>query len=247
MMVLSGIAGDIKKIPTTDVVLLVTTVFKLGIEYEVLRTWLKLGEKSGMRFIPDFFLKAIVNKVIQQSTVTMRKAMLLSATILYCLTALVSSQDIPIIISADSTYQTIKGFGGFGAKKVWWDNPPYYDQEYLNQVIDTLGCTFIRTQIYWDAEQVNDNADPNSINWTRFNFGTGTDNGKQFDFIRDLGAKGAKLLATVWTPPIWMKGLGEFHGTLWGNPVRRRPSNSDLNQYCSWWSCGCQQVRMVET
>jgi glucuronoarabinoxylan endo-1,4-beta-xylanase len=155
-----------------------------------------------------------------------------------------SAQEITVTITIDSTYQTIAGFGGFGAKKVWWDTPPYYDQEYLNQVIDTLGCTFIRTQIYWDSEPVNDNDDPAVINWSKFNYDASTDNGKQFNFIRDLGAKGAKLLATVWTPPIWMKGLAEFHGTLWDNPVRRRPSDSDLDQNCSWCggADGCEQV-----
>ncbi|HJZ41662.1 MAG TPA: hypothetical protein VJ203_14945, partial [Bacteroidales bacterium] len=154
------------------------------------------------------------------------------------------AQEIPVTITTDSTYQTIEGFGGFGAKKVWWDNAPYYDQEYLNQVIDTLGCTFIRTQIYWDAEPVNDNSDPAVIDWSKFKFDATTDNGKQFAFIRDLGLKEVKLLATVWTPPIWMKGLEEFHGTLWGNPVRRRPSDSDLDQYCSWCggADGCEQV-----
>jgi O-glycosyl hydrolase len=154
------------------------------------------------------------------------------------------SQDIPIHINLNKIYQTIQGFGGFGAKKVWWDSPPHYDQAYLNQVIDTLGCTFIRTQIYWDAEPVNDNDDPMVIDWSKFKFETNTDNGKQFNFIRDAGLRGAKILATVWTPPIWMKGLEEFHGTLWGNSVRRRPSDSDLDKNCSWCggSAGCLQV-----
>ena len=122
--------------------------------------------------------------------------------------------------------------------------PPYYDQGYLNQVIDTLGCTFIRTQIYWDAEPSNDNADPLVTDWSKFKFDANTDNGKQFTFIRDLGLKGARLLATVWTPPIWMKGLAEFHGTLWDNPVRRRPSDAELNANCAWCggASGCQQV-----
>ena len=153
-------------------------------------------------------------------------------------------QDIPVTVSQDKTFQTIEGFGGFGAKKVWWDSPPYYDQGYLNQVIDSLGCTFIRTQIYWDGEPVNDNNDPNNTDWSKFNFGGGSENGKQFSFIHDLNLKGARLLATVWTPPVWMKGLDEFHGTLWNNPVRRRPSNADLNANCAWCggAAGCQQV-----
>ncbi len=165
----------------------------------------------------------------------------------FCLFAFLSqtlSQDVPVTIFQDSTYQTIEGFGGFGAKKVWWETAPYYDQTYLDQVIDSLGCTFIRTQIFWDAEPVNDNGDPDDINWSRFNFGPGTDNGKQFSFIRDLNIKGARLLATVWTPPVWMKGLDEFYGTLWNNPVRRRPSDSELNANCAWCggASGCEQV-----
>jgi glucuronoarabinoxylan endo-1,4-beta-xylanase len=194
--------------------------------------------------VPDFFLKAHSFKFIQSLAVTMYKLFFLTAGLSCGFFARVPAQDIPVSITTDSVYQTIKGFGGFGAKKVWWDNPPYYDQEYLTQVIDTLGCSFIRTQIYWDAETVNDNSDPASINWNRFDFTAGSDNGKQFSFIRDLGAKGVKLLATVWTPPIWMKGLEEFHGTLWGSPVRRRPSNAELNSNCSWCggASGCQQV-----
>jgi O-glycosyl hydrolase len=174
----------------------------------------------------------------------MRNLLILISILAFSKIIPVRAQDTDITIYRDNTYQTIAGFGGFGAKKVWWDSPPYYDQEYLNQVIDSLGCTFIRTQIYWDAEPVNDNNDPHLINWSKFRFDAGTENGKQFEFIRDLGAKGARLLATVWTPPIWMKGLEEFHGTFLGNPVRRRPSNDDLNQYCSWCggAGGCLQV-----
>jgi len=151
---------------------------------------------------------------------------------------------VDVSINLNKEFQKIEGFGGFGAKKVWWESAPFYDQGYINQVIDSLGCTFIRTQIYWDGEPVNDNDDPMSINWANFKFDTNTDNGKQFSFIRDLGAKNVKLLATVWTPPIYMKGLEEFYGTFFNNPARRRPSNSDLNKNCNWCggASGCQQV-----
>ena len=151
---------------------------------------------------------------------------------------------VDVTIDLSQEFQTIKGFGGFGAKKVWWDTPPYYDQEYLTQVIDSLGCTFIRTQIYWDGEPENDNNDPLVADKSKFNFASNSDNGKQFEFIRDMGLKNVKLLATVWTPPIWMKGLDEFYGTFFNNPARRRPGNSELNTNCSWCggASGCQQV-----
>jgi len=82
------------------------------------------------------------------------------------------------------------------------------------------------------------------INWANFKFDNNTDNGKQFSFIHDLGSKNVKLLATVWTPPIYMKGLDEFYGTFFDSPARRRPSDTDLNKNCSWCggASGCNQV-----
>jgi glucuronoarabinoxylan endo-1,4-beta-xylanase len=112
-----------------------------------------------------------------------------------------------ITINVSKTFQTIEGFGGFGAKKVWWETAPYYDEEYLNKTINNLGATIFRTQIYWDGENVNDNDDPRKINASGFNFGPTSDNGKQFPFLKALNNKGAKILATVWTPPVWMKLL----------------------------------------
>jgi glucuronoarabinoxylan endo-1,4-beta-xylanase len=171
----------------------------------------------------------------------MKKIFLLLFFVCYELTAVCQT------ISIDTTreYQVIEGFGGFGAKKVWWDTSPYWDQEYVNQVIDNLGCTFIRTQIYWESELPNDNSDSDQFNWNGFKFGLSSDdNGKQFDFIKRISEKGAKLVATVWTPPIWMKGLEEFYGTYNGSSQRRRPSATDLNTQCSWCggSSGCTQV-----
>lgn len=112
-----------------------------------------------------------------------------------------------VTVDEGNTFQTIEGFGGFGAKKVWWEQGPWHDAGYLSETVDNLGVTIFRTQIYWDGELSNDNDDPNVINPAGFNFGPESDNGKQFPFIRDLHAKGAKLIATVWTPPVWMKLL----------------------------------------
>ncbi len=108
-------------------------------------------------------------------------------------------------IDYSTTYQTIEGMGGFGPKKVWWSDPPFYDQQYLDMIIDSLGVTMVRTQLYWDFEESNDNDDPNVINWDGFNFDENSNNGKQLAFMQDLDNRGVKQIATVWTPPIWMK------------------------------------------
>ncbi len=116
---------------------------------------------------------------------------------------------VNVSVDETVTHQTIEGFGGFGPKKVWWESGPYFDQEYLNQTIDNLGATIFRTQIYWDGEETNDNDDPNVINADGFDFGASSDNGKQFPFIEELNNRGAKIIATVWTPPVWMKLLDD--------------------------------------
>jgi glucuronoarabinoxylan endo-1,4-beta-xylanase len=126
---------------------------------------------------------------------------------IFALAMAISLQSTAQTITIDKTvqYQTIEGFGGFGPKKVWWESGPYYDAGYLNQTIDSLGVNIFRTQIYWDGEQANDDANPNTFNWAGFNFGASSDNGKQFPFISALAAKGSKIIGTVWTPPLWMK------------------------------------------
>lgn len=114
-----------------------------------------------------------------------------------------------IQINLAKEYQTITGFGGFGAKKVWWDSAPFHDAEYLTQTVDNLGCSIFRTQVYYDFEPVNDNNDPNVMDESKLKFGTTSDNGKQFAFLKDVNAKGAKIIASVWTPPGWMKDFSD--------------------------------------
>jgi glucuronoarabinoxylan endo-1,4-beta-xylanase len=143
-----------------------------------------------------------------------------------------------ITVNKSVQYQTIDGFGGFGPRKVWWDSGPWYDAEYLNQTIDSLGVNIFRTQIYWDGELANDDSNPNTFNWTGFNFGPASDNGKQFPFITALSAKGAKIIGTVWTPPLWMKLFADStripsqcyncNNCAIGSPARR-PCGGSLN------------------
>lgn len=112
-----------------------------------------------------------------------------------------------IEIDYSKTYQVIEGFGGFGPKEVWWANTSqYYDEEFLDLIVNDLGVNIVRTQLYWDFEPANDNDDPDSIDWSGFNFSENSNNGKQFRFMRDLDkVPGMKQIASIWTPPVWMK------------------------------------------
>ena len=99
-----------------------------------------------------------------------------------------------ITVDASLKQQLIEGFGGFGPAKVWWDSGPYFDQAWLDK-LDDLGVTIVRTQLYWDFESKN----------KVFDLSVGSDNGKQLDYLKAVQAKGIRILATAWTPPVWMK------------------------------------------
>jgi len=134
-----------------------------------------------------------------------------------------------VTVDLGTRLQTIDGLGGFGPKKLWWDAPPHFDQQYLDRIVDELGTSVLRTQLYWDFEPANDDADPRHAELARFNFGPDSDNGKQIAFIRALAARGVKLIASAWTPPVWMKldpddKLASFcHGQCGGrlDPTKR--------------------------
>lgn len=97
-----------------------------------------------------------------------------------------------ITVDFDSTGQTIDGFGGFGAKKVWWGGGPYYDNAFLDLIFEEVGMTMIRTEFYPRPDQED--------NFTR-----------QIPYLKAIrdytDARGIelKVIATVWTPPARFK------------------------------------------
>jgi O-glycosyl hydrolase len=90
--------------------------------------------------------------------------------------------------------QAIEGFGGFGPARPWWVEGPFFDRSWLDK-LDDLGVTIVRTQLYWDFERADGT----------FALGPTSDNGKQIAYLRELRRRGIKILATAWTPPVWMK------------------------------------------
>ncbi len=78
-------------------------------------------------------------------------------------------KSVTLTASISQTFQTIRGFGGFGAQKVWWDNEPFYTSNFVNTLINDLGVTILRDEIPHSFEPINDNADPKVINWDKRN------------------------------------------------------------------------------
>ena len=99
-----------------------------------------------------------------------------------------------ITVDTSQKQQVIEGLGGFGPAKPWWYDGPYFDQAWLDK-LDDLGVTIVRTQLYWDFES----------KAKVFDLSASSSNGKQLDYLKAVQAKGMKILATVWSPPVWMK------------------------------------------
>ena len=120
---------------------------------------------------------------------------------------------IPVQISVNTSqqFQTIEGFGGFGAKEVWWSQGPFYDAAFIDRMINNLGITILRDNIPISFEPVNDNNDPELLALDQFNISmdaSGADShlGQHFPYLKAMHDAGLeKLIASIWSPPIWMK------------------------------------------
>jgi O-glycosyl hydrolase len=103
------------------------------------------------------------------------------------------------IKGVDNSQQTIDGFGVFGAMHAWWENPPYYTDEFLSTYIDSLGITLMRTELYPQPDQTD--------MYT-----------KQIPYLRAIMAKAQasheplKVFASIWSPPGSMKVGGNTTG-----------------------------------
>jgi O-glycosyl hydrolase len=117
------------------------------------------------------------------------------------------TQGTPTQITIDGSvqYQTIEGLGSFEG----WLLP---QSDLYPAIFDDLGVSILRFRMFAYVEQVpdqkneardNDNADPFSILWSnvKTNF---FDAGHMADLLAAAKARGAKLVGTVFEPPLWM-------------------------------------------
>lgn len=97
-----------------------------------------------------------------------------------------------VTVTPAQQYQTFEGVGGFGGMHPWWTNGPFYNPSWVRLLIDTLGLTIIRTELYPRPDQ-NDMFI------------------KQIPYLRALKAHAdsmgepLKFIGSVWTPPASMK------------------------------------------
>jgi glucuronoarabinoxylan endo-1,4-beta-xylanase len=104
-------------------------------------------------------------------------------------------------VNTGTTFQTMDGFG---AAMMTWSSPSEYSSAaFYDRIVNDLGATIARTAIWPTFENGNDNADPNTFNWAEFDESAIA---QAMTFMKRLQDRGMKnLLASVWTPPAWMK------------------------------------------
>ena len=133
-----------------------------------------------------------------------------------------------ITIDASKKYQTMQGFGGFGAKDVYWSGGPFTSASFVNDLINDLGLTILRDNIPTNFEDVNDDSHSNTTNLANFHYGSFTDH---IQYLKDMKAAGLqKLIISCWSPPAWMKTNNNVNGLKADAPAYNPNPTSADNQ-----------------
>ncbi len=130
---------------------------------------------------------------------------------------------VTVAVDEQVEYQTIEGFGAHGAMNVWWSSGPFYNDNFLNLVVNDLGLSMIRNEYYPDNEKAS----------------------SQLPYLQALHSKAqssgkdVRFIFSIWSPPprwkycehggcpdpVWNRlsnGVGPGYD-IDGNPVEPNP------------------------
>ncbi len=104
-------------------------------------------------------------------------------------------------IDGTAEFQTIEGIGAAG---ISFQQPAEYKTSaYYDAIAGDLGASVVRVNVWPAFENTNDNNNPNVIDWTKFDDSAIA---STMEYLKQLQLRGInRILATVWTPPGWMK------------------------------------------
>lgn len=152
----------------------------------------------------------------------MKRLIHMLACVVSLLPAARATQPVGITIDLDSTYQTIDGFGAYGAKCPFWSGcTDYTTPAFVDLVVNELGVSIIRMEINNAFEPENDNSDPHTANLSAFRSATDP-LGFGDDVIAYLRAMNEamnvngdtlRVICSIWSPPNWMKVNNSCCGT----------------------------------
>lgn len=140
--------------------------------------------------------------------------------------------------NTNQTFQTMKGFGGFGSQREGWSGGPFTSEAFVNTMMDDLGISILRMNVPTNLEMENDNDDHFVTDLSKYNINNNTPghDEKLADHIPYLIAmkeKGLKtLIASIWSPPVWMKYNNTVHNVKKENeaPPYTNAPNAHTNQ-----------------
>jgi glucuronoarabinoxylan endo-1,4-beta-xylanase len=151
-----------------------------------------------------------------------------------------------IIIDKSTRYQTIDGFGFFGANDVWWASQNLWNDAWGEKIINDLGITIWRNEWY-----------PPSVPGASQD----ADWNKQKPVVQGLKAKAdkygvtMKYIISVWSPPADMKWLCNFSWAGDANASRNAGTVSTKNggtlnpdkyiDYAEWLKTGVQSYKDI--
>ena len=120
----------------------------------------------------------------------------------------ITMPSIDISVNYSNTFQTIEGFGFFGARDVWWasdDAEHFYDDAWLEMVIGDLGLSMWRNELYPHVPVTSNTTDNQDAHWEKQKPMAQALKAKADEYNVDL-----RVILTAWTPP------GEFKWKAWG-------------------------------
>ena len=117
---------------------------------------------------------------------------------------------VSVEVDLDAPRQTMEGFG---AAMISWDHVDLYeDPQFYNDVANDLGASAVRIPVPPSFEEFNDDGDPDHIDWSGF---SSRNVAPVLDYVAELEKRqDMTVLATVWSPPFWMK---MSHDTSYGS------------------------------
>lgn len=126
-------------------------------------------------------------------------------------TVQVNTRTTTITADGARSFQTMEGFGGFGAQREYWSPGEFGNDEFVSTLINDLGLTILRDNIPTNFEIINDNNDPYITDLSKFNISErhkGHDGAlaDHIGYLKKMKAAGLhKFIVSVWSPAPWMK------------------------------------------
>ncbi len=106
-----------------------------------------------------------------------------------------------VAINTNTQYQTITALGAALSPDGMMND--YTTANFYNEVVNDLGASGVRFAIIPSFEKANDNSDPNTFDWSRFDPNSLA---PMMTVLQAMKARGVNtFLGTVWSPPWWMK------------------------------------------